>query len=87
MKAVLFESLVTDLAERVANIVLQRIREAPEVDPLLNRRQVAEMFGVNPKTVTRWQLRPDFPAPQRPNGTHPRWRKSALLDWNGAQQQ
>jgi excisionase family DNA binding protein len=45
--------------------------------PLLAPSQVAELFGVNVKTVTRWAARGLLPAVTTPGG-HRRYRESDI---------
>lgn len=47
-------------------------------DKLLRVREVAEMFAVDPKTVTRWAKEGKLPCIRTPGG-HRRYRESAVL--------
>jgi excisionase family DNA binding protein len=46
-------------------------------DPLLLPREVAELFGVTPATVTRWANEGRLPSVQTPSGRH-RFRMSEI---------
>jgi excisionase family DNA binding protein len=47
-------------------------------DRLLPPREVAEMFGVDPKTVVKWADAGKIPCIRTPGG-HRRFRESAVL--------
>lgn len=49
----------------------------PEEDPLLRPAEVAALFAVNPKTVTRWARDGDLPCIITPGG-HRRFRSSVV---------
>jgi excisionase family DNA binding protein len=52
-------------------------------DRLLKASEVARLFGVDPKTVTRWALAGRIDSIRTPGGTHRRFRESdveALLN-------
>jgi excisionase family DNA binding protein len=49
----------------------------PERERLLWPREVAEIFQVNPKTVTRWALAGKLPSIKTPGG-HRRFRESVV---------
>jgi len=46
-------------------------------DPLLTRVEVAEKFGVEPKTVSRWAAAGLLPSTKTPGGQR-RFRRSAV---------
>lgn len=46
-------------------------------DPLLTSGEVAQMFRVDPKTVSRWALNGRLPCVKTPGG-HNRYRKSVI---------
>jgi predicted DNA-binding transcriptional regulator AlpA len=52
-------------------------------DPLLTRSEIAEMYGVQPRTVAEtWCTRPDFPKPDvRISQRIVRWRRSRIEAW------
>jgi excisionase family DNA binding protein len=50
---------------------------APRILPL---SKVAEMFGVHPKTVTRWARSGKLPAGHRTLGGHRRWYEDEILE-------
>lgn len=52
-------------------------RDASEQDELLTPGQVAELFGVDPKTVTRWATAGKLSA-LRTLGGHRRYRRSEV---------
>lgn len=45
------------------------------MDPLLKPADVAELFGVSPKTITRWAITGRLPCIKTPAG-HRRYRSS-----------
>lgn len=47
-------------------------------DPLLTPGEVAVLFRVNPKTVTRWAIAGRIPSVHTPGG-HRRFRKSEIM--------
>jgi excisionase family DNA binding protein len=50
-----------------------------DIPPILSRGQIAELFGVSGKTVTRWVLRGEIPRPMQIGGTQ-RWRLESLVE-------
>jgi len=49
---------------------------------LLSKKQVAELIGCHPRTVTRHASNGDFPAPIRLGGRgHPRWDIRDVQAW------
>jgi excisionase family DNA binding protein len=52
--------------------------DALDDDPLLTPREVARIFRVDPKTVSRWASSGRIPSIQTPGG-HCRFRRSAVL--------
>lgn len=57
--------------------MLSPIRERENTDPLVTTRWVAEVFRVDPKTVTRWCKSGRLTAIKHPGG-HWRVRRSAV---------
>jgi excisionase family DNA binding protein len=53
------------------------MNRAPEPETLLTPREVAELFGVDPKTVTRWAKAGKLTS-IRTLGGHRRYRKSEV---------
>jgi excisionase family DNA binding protein len=49
----------------------------PEFEPLLTPQQVAQMFRVDPKTVTRWANAGQLTAIRTPGG-HRRYREAEI---------
>jgi excisionase family DNA binding protein len=47
---------------------------------ILSLSKVAEMFGVHPKTVTRWARSGKLPAGHRTLGGHRRWYEDEILE-------
>lgn len=47
-------------------------------DELLLAKEVAKLFGVSPKTVSRWTLDGKLPSIRTP-GDQPRYRKSEIV--------
>jgi predicted DNA-binding transcriptional regulator AlpA len=60
---------------------MQAVALNSETRNLLTAREVAEQFGVVPKTVWRWVERGDFPAPLRLSPRKHLWNAIALNDW------
>lgn len=51
-------------------------------DPWLDVSEVAALLGYSTEHVRqRFVTLPDFPAPARPNGGHPRWLESDVHAW------
>ncbi|WP_242908756.1 BldC family transcriptional regulator [Actinomadura terrae] len=53
-------------------------RKPPETEPLLTPWEVAKLFRVDAKTVTRWAARGKLPFVRTPGG-HRRYPESAVL--------
>jgi excisionase family DNA binding protein len=65
--------------------VNRTVSDALNGDPLLTPADVAQMFKVDPKTVSRWARAGRLPSSKTPGG-HIRFRRSvivALLDGGG----
>jgi excisionase family DNA binding protein len=56
---------------------MAQVRERPEPEPLLTPSEVAELFRVDPKTVTRWAKAGKL-ASIRTLGGHRRYRESEV---------
>lgn len=56
------------------------VNEIPEVDTLLTPSEVAALFRVNPKTVTRWARSGKLTA-IRTLGGHRRFKSSEIRHW------
>ena len=54
-----------------------RVNRIPEAEVLLTPREVADLFGVDPKTVTRWAKAGKLTS-IRTLGGHRRYRKSEV---------
>lgn len=50
------------------------------VDRMLLSQEVAALFGVNPKTVTRWAKRGKLHSIVTPGGTHRRYSESEVRE-------
>lgn len=50
-------------------------------DPLLNVREAAARIGVQPRTISRYRMRGEFPLPDEVVSGRPRWRGSTLDSW------
>jgi excisionase family DNA binding protein len=57
----------------------QQVNRIPESETLLTPREVADLFGVDPKTVTRWAKAGKLTS-IRTLGGHRRYRKSEVDD-------
>jgi excisionase family DNA binding protein len=55
------------------------VNRIPEAETLLTPREVADLFGVDPKTVTRWAKAGKLTS-IRTLGGHRRYRKSEVDD-------
>lgn len=55
------------------------IRNLPDGDRLLTSAEVAPMFRVDQKTVSRWALTGKLPSIRTPGGAHRRYRESEVL--------
>jgi excisionase family DNA binding protein len=51
-------------------------RQKIDVEPLLARGEVAEVFGVHPKTITQWAETGTLPTAFRTPGGHRRYRRA-----------
>lgn len=47
----------------------------------LRPAELADRYGVSRPTIDRWTRDGVLPEPLRLNGASPRWRLSALIDW------
>lgn len=56
-----------------------QVNRIPEAETLLTPREVADLFGVDPKTVTRWAKAGKLTS-IRTLGGHRRYRKSEVDD-------
>lgn len=64
------------------------IWERSAVQPLLNKRQVAELLGVHTNTVDRMRRTGQFPQPIRfPGSSAVRWRQEHIDEWLAGQVQ
>jgi excisionase family DNA binding protein len=63
-------------AEFIGGVVMNRL---PDAEVLLTPREVADLFGVDPKTVTRWAKAGKLTS-IRTLGGHRRYRKSEVDD-------
>ncbi len=52
--------------------------QAPDHHDLLTATEVSRLFGVDPKTVTRWARAGKLPASFRTLGGHRRWRRDEI---------
>jgi excisionase family DNA binding protein len=50
----------------------------PEIEPLMTPAEVAALFRVDPKTVTRWAVSGRLPVAARTLGGHRRFRTSEV---------
>lgn len=48
---------------------------------LIDPRGVADLLGVQIKTVHQWRFREEFPEPDQYFGRTPVWRKAEVLKW------
>ena len=69
--------LLTDSGPPPETAPLSRRQGAPEVEPLLTPQEVATMFRVDPKTVTRWAKAGKLTS-IRTLGGHRRFRESEV---------
>ena len=70
----------TSTASRFYTKVLRRaMSRLPDAEVLLTPREVADLFGVDPKTVTRWAKAGKLTS-IRTLGGHRRYRKSEVDD-------
>ena len=70
----------TDITEAAADLVARRtMSRLPDAEVLLTPREVADLFGVDPKTVTRWAKAGKLTS-IRTLGGHRRFRKSEVDD-------
>jgi len=49
----------------------------------LTSKQIAELLGVSPKTISAYKARGQMPAPDREYGRTPLWRYSTIEKWRG----
>ena len=47
----------------------------------LTSKQVAELLGVSPKTISSYKARGQMPAPDREYGRTPLWKYSTIQEW------
>jgi excisionase family DNA binding protein len=71
----------TDITKRATADLLKRraMSRLPDAEVLLTPREVADLFGVDPKTVTRWAKAGKLTS-IRTLGGHRRYRKSEVDD-------
>ena len=48
---------------------------------LIDRRQLAMLLGISPKTLSNRKARRDIPDPVSRGGSHPRWRLDEIRQW------
>ena len=49
----------------------------------LTSKQVAELLGVSPKTISAYKARGQMPKPDREYGRTPLWKHSTIQEWRG----
>lgn len=49
----------------------------------LTSKQVAELLGISPKTISAYKARGQMPAPDREYGRTPLWKYSTIQEWRG----
>jgi len=49
----------------------------------LTSKQVAELLGVSPKTISAYKARSQMPQPDREYGRTPLWKHSTIQEWRG----
>jgi excisionase family DNA binding protein len=69
-------SLIT---RRYTKVLRRAMSRLPDAEVLLTPREVADLFGVDPKTVTRWAKAGKLTS-IRTLGGHRRYRKSEVDD-------
>jgi predicted DNA-binding transcriptional regulator AlpA len=79
------------LLERLKSARVQRRRPkiiSDDALALLNKKQLAEICGVNCWTIDRWRRdRPDFPKPVWLSDVIMRWRRRDVEEWLASLQQ
>jgi predicted DNA-binding transcriptional regulator AlpA len=73
-------SAVADLAESSNGRVHEASEPVAATDRLLNAQQVADLIGINPRTLRDRRHAGGFPAPIM-IGRSPRWKRAAIDAW------
>ena len=55
--------------------------ETTQDDRLITSKEVAEMLGLHPDTITSYRARRQMPDPDQQYGRTPLWRVKTIRDW------
>lgn len=66
-----------ELSQRV-NDLLDEVININHPKPVMNKKEVAELFGVDVRTITNWMRDKVIPYRELPNG-HPRFMREEVL--------
>ena len=64
-----------------ASLYAEPVSETPVDDRLITSKEVAEMLGLHPDTITSYRARKQMPLPDEQYGRTPLWRVSTIREW------